>query len=131
MKTSSGTAANESEDKAMSTNELLTNAVEASFRRFSQSAQYQLPYIFNSRTVESWPGDWVGRTLLAFNHLYELTGKEIPAMHETVADLDRHINENGHLGAPFDGTHAMETLITGHLWYVRGLLRYAKNFNQT
>ncbi|MBQ3490861.1 MAG: hypothetical protein IJA86_09755 [Clostridia bacterium] len=112
----------------MSKNELLSNAIDASFRRFSQSEQYRLPYIFNSRTVDSWPGDWVGRTLLAFNHLYELTGKEIPAMHEIVENIDAHINENGHLGAPFDGTLAKETLITGHLWYVRGFLRYAKNF---
>ena len=112
----------------MSRNELLSNAIEASYRRFSESAQYQLPYIFNSRTVDSWPGDWVGRTLLAFNHLYEITGKEIPAMHELVENIDEHINKNGHLGAPFDGNHAKETLITGHLWYLRGFLRYAKNF---
>lgn len=112
----------------MSTKEWITEASQASYRRFSESAQYQLPYIFNSRTAESWPGDWVGRTLLAFNHLYEITGKEIPAMHEMVEKIDEHINENGHLGAPFDGKTAKETLITGHLWYVRGFLRYAKNF---
>lgn len=112
----------------MQKNELLEKAIQASYFRFAESAQYQLPYIFNSRTVESWPGDWVGRTLLAFNHLYEITGKEIPAMHETVEAIDEHINENGHLGTPFDGKNAKETLITGHLWYVRGFLRYAKNF---
>ena len=112
----------------MPKNELLSKAIQASYLRFSESAQYQLPYVFNSRTAESWPGDWVGRTLLAFNHLYELTGKEIPAMHELVESIDAHINANGHLGAPFDGKHAKETLITGHLWYLRGFLRYAKNF---
>ncbi len=112
----------------MSKNEMLSNAIEASYRRFSESAQYQLPYIFSSRTAESWPGDWVGRTLLAFNHLYEITGKEIPAMHALVQNIDEYINENGHLGAPFDGKYAKETLITGHLWYLRGFLRYAKNF---
>ena len=109
-------------------NEILSNAIQASYHRFSESAQYQLPYIFNSRTAESWPGDWVGRTLLAFNHLYEITGKEIPAMHELVENIDEHINETGYLGTPFDGKHAKETQITGHLWYLRGFLRYAKNF---
>lgn len=112
----------------MQKNELLEKAIAKSYLRFSESAQYQLPYIFQSRTAESWPGDWVGRTLLAFNHLYELTGKEIPAMHELVENIDLHINENGHLGAPFDGKCAIENLITGHLWYLRGFLRYAKNF---
>ncbi|MBQ2989605.1 MAG: glycoside hydrolase family 127 protein [Clostridia bacterium] len=107
---------------------LASPAIEATFRRFSESDQYKLPYIYQSRTAQSWPGDWVGRTLLAFNHLYELTGREIPAMHEILETLEEQINENGHLGAPFDGTVADEQLITGHLWYVRGLVRYAKNF---
>ena len=107
---------------------LASQAIEKTFRRFSESDQYKLPYVYRSRTCESWPGDWVGRTLLAQIHLYELTGREIPAMHEIVETLDGYINENGHLGQPFDGKIADEQLITGHQWYLRALVRYAKIF---
>ncbi len=107
---------------------LASRALEKTFFRFSESDQYKLPYVYHSRTCESWPGDWVGRTLLAQIHLYELTGKEIPAMHEIVETLGDHINENGHLGKPFDGKIADEQLITGHEWYLRALVRYAKLF---
>jgi len=107
---------------------LASRATEATFRRFSEAVEYRLPGLYHSRTCESWPGDWVGRTLLAFNHLYELTGREIPAMHELMETLEEHINEDGYLGAPFDGRIANEQSVTGHLWYLRGLVRYAKNF---
>ena len=107
---------------------LASRAIDATFRRFSESDQYKLPYIYRSRTSESWPGDWVGRTLLAFCHLYEVTGREIPAMHEILDTLEENVNEKGHLGKVFDGKTADEQLITGHHWYVRGLVRYAKLF---
>lgn len=107
---------------------LASRALKKTFCRFSESDQYKLPYVYHSRTCESWPGDWVGRTLLAQIHLYELTGKEIPAMHEIVETLGDHINENGHLGKPFDVKIADEQLITGHEWYLRALVRYAQIF---
>lgn len=107
---------------------LASKAVEKTFLRFTESDQYKIPYVYHARTTESWPGDWVGRTLLALNHLYELTGRDIPAMHEIVNTLEDNINENGHIGKPFDGKTVDEQLITGHHWYLRGLVRYAKNF---
>ena len=107
---------------------LASKAVEKTFLRFTESDQYKIPYVYHARTTESWPGDWVGRTLLALNHLYELTGRDIPAMHEIVNTLEDNTNENGHIGKPFDGKTVDEQLITGHHWYLRGLVRYAKNF---
>ena len=82
---------------------LASKAVEKTFLRFTESDQYKIPYVYHARTTESWPGDWVGRTLLALNHLYELTGRDIPAMHEIVNTLEDNTNENGHIGKPFDG----------------------------
>ena len=107
---------------------LLSKAITSTFSRFSESDQYKIPYVYNARTTQSWPGDWVGRTLLALNHLYELTGKEIPAMHEIVDTLEDNTNECGYIGKPFDGVTVDEQSITGHHWYVRALVRYAKNF---
>lgn len=108
---------------------LVSRAIESTFRRFSEPMEYKVPYVYNARTTKSWPGDWVGRTLLAFNHLYELTGKEIPAMHDILDTLEDNINEDGYIGKPFDGVTVDEQSITGHHWYVRALVRYAKNFS--
>ena len=49
-------------------------------------------------------------------------------MHEIVNTLEDNINEKGYIGKPFDGVTVDEQSITGHHWYVRGLVRYAKNF---
>jgi hypothetical protein len=108
--------------------DLASRALESAFRRFSEPAEYKVPYVYNARTTQSWPGDWVGRTLLAFNHLYEMTGREIPAMHEIVDTLGDNTNENGYIGKLFDGVTVDEQQITGHHWYLRGLVRYARNF---
>lgn len=76
----------------------------------------------------SWPGDWEGRALLAFVCHYRISGKEIPCMHELVKGLPEHTNEDGYFGKTFDGEIVDEQQLSGHSWYLRGLIMYAEAF---
>ena len=100
--------------------------VERSFQRLSEGP-YQIENVFQNGAY-SWPGDWEGRALLAFVCLYEITGEAIPCMHEMIKRLKEKTNEFLYFGAPFDGQIVDEQQLSGHSWYLRGLVKYAENF---
>jgi len=104
----------------------MINNIELSFQRLSEEA-YQIANVFQNSGYD-WPGDWEGRALLAFNCLYGATGKEIPCMHEMISQLEGKTNIDLYFGKPFDGQTVDEQQISGHSWYLRGLVEYAKNF---
>ena len=89
---------------------------------------YRIEKVFRPADY-TWQGDWEGRALLAFNCHYEMTGEEIPCMHQMMAQMEEKTNEHGFLGPLFDGVTVNEQQVSGHNWYVRGLIKYAKNFN--
>lgn len=89
---------------------------------------YRIEKVFKGLSY-SWQGDWEGRALLAFNCHYEINGAEIPCMHQMMAELTEHTNEKLYLGNEFDGETVDEQQLSGHNWYLRGLVKYAKNFN--
>ena len=100
--------------------------IELSFQRLSDES-YQIHKIFQDGGYD-WPGDWEGRALLAFTCLYEATGKEIPCMHEMISQLEEKTNGELYFGQPFDGNIIDEQQLSGHSWYLRGLVKYAQNF---
>lgn len=100
--------------------------IELSIQRLSEEP-YQIENVFQKGEY-SWPGDWEGRSLLAFACLYEITKEEIPCMHKMVNLLKQQTNEDFYFGKPFDGKIVDEQQLSGHSWYLRGLVKYAENF---
>ncbi len=89
---------------------------------------YSIDNVFRPREYD-WPGDYEGRALLAFNCHYEINKKEISTMHKMVELLPSKTNDKLYFGNEFDGTIVDEQQLSGHNWYLRGLLKYADNFN--
>lgn len=100
--------------------------IEKSFSRLS-ALEYGIDNVWQKDSYD-WPGDWEGRTLLAFNNLYECTGKKIPCMDLMIESLSERMNGEGFFGKPFNAELIDEQQITGQNWLLRGLLEYYKNF---
>lgn len=103
--------------------------IEKSFHRLS-STMYHIDNVFQGKDYD-WPGDWEGRALLAFCRLYSITGKKIPAMDEMVASLPHKTNSEGFFGNLFHDATVDEQQLSGHSWYLRGLVAYAELFPQS
>lgn len=103
--------------------------IEKNFARLS-SEIYHIDSLYRGEDYD-WPGDWEGRALLAFCRLYSITGKKIPAMDEMVALLPEKTNSGGYLGPLFDPEAVDEQQLSGHSWYLRGLVAYGELFPQS
>lgn len=100
--------------------------IPLNFQRL-QDEIYQIDSVFQ-KSEYGWQGDWEGRALLAFACLYEITGKEISCMKAMVRLLQQKTNAYFYFGKPFDGKIADEQQLSGHSWYLRGLVKYAEIF---
>lgn len=100
--------------------------VKKSYSRLS-SEIYQIGNVFQASDYD-WPGDWEGRALLAFCRLYSITGEKIPAMDTMVEQLPEKTNPFGFFGAAFDENTIDEQQLSGHGWYLRGLVAYGELF---
>lgn len=98
--------------------------IELNFQRLSQ-ADYSFEKIFQPAEYD-WPGDWEGRALLAFACHYEMHGEKIECMDKLVDALPAHTNSKLYFGKEYDGNIVDEQQLSGHSWYLRGLLKYAK-----
>lgn len=96
-------------------------------RQRLQEKEYSFEHVFQSAGYE-WPGDWEGRALLAFACHYEIDGTVLPCMHAMVEALPEKTNGKLYFGREFDGKVADEQQLSGHNWYLRGLLKYAEDF---
>ena len=102
--------------------------IQLNFQRLNEDT-YQIENVFQNSDYD-WPGDWEGRALLAFVCHYEATGQEIPCMHEMVKQLEEKTDGKLYFGLPFDGKTVDEQQLSGHSWYLRGLVKYAQNFGR-
>lgn len=101
--------------------------IEKNFARLSE-APYDEERLF-SPTDYDWPGDWEGRALLAYCRLYSLTGKKIPAMEKMMSLLDEKTNVLGYFGKIQDLNAIDEQQLSGHGWFLRGLMAYYELFH--
>ena len=101
--------------------------VELNFERLTRG-EYSLEKLFQSESYD-WPGDWEGRALLAFLCHYEINKNEVPHLHSFFNMIPDKTNCCGYFGKVFDGVVVDEQQLSGHNWYLRGLLKYAHNFN--
>lgn len=101
--------------------------IELNFKRLN-TADYSLERLFQDESYD-WPGDWEGRALLAFLCHVEMHGKEVPHLHSFFSEIPKHTNDKFYFGKPFDGVTVDEQQLSGHNWYLRGLLKYARIYN--
>jgi hypothetical protein len=101
-------------------------AVEKNFNRLCGD-EYGIDRVFQPDDYD-WYGDWEGRALLAFNCLYEITGRKISTMEKMIEKLEDKTQGKLYFGKPFDGEIADEQQLSGHNWYLRGLLKHVNNF---
>lgn len=80
-----------------------------------------------------WPGDFVGRAILALVSLHRaLDGFDVEQINieNQLKDIFDHINtrlnEDGYFGPKFDDTFVDEQQISGNSWFLRGLIEYYK-----
>ena len=101
--------------------------IELNFQRLC-GVEYSIEKVFRDASYD-WPGDWEGRALLAFCCHYEISKKSVPCMHSMVQALPQKTNTKSYFGKEFDGETVDEQQLSGHNWYLRGLLKYALLFN--
>ena len=101
--------------------------IEKNFNRLS-TAPYDEANLFSPPEYD-WPGDWEGRALLAYCRLYSLTGKKVPAMEKIMGQLDEKTNAYGYFGKKLDLNAVDEQQLSGHGWFLRGLMAYYELFH--
>ena len=101
--------------------------IQLNFKRLND-APYALKNLFQPDAYE-WPGDWEGRALLAFLCHYEIDGNEVPHLHQFFDRIGEKMNKHCYFGKLFDGVTVDEQQLSGHNWYLRGLLKYWKLFH--
>lgn len=106
-------------------NDELLERIEKNYQRLCEP-YYQIQEVF-SDTSYDWQGDKEGRALLAFVCHYAIHGKKIPCMEQLIEALLEKTNRFFFFG------HEAEEIIdeqqlSGHSWYLRGLLEYYEQF---
>ncbi len=101
-------------------------SIDLNFKRLLDEP-YALDKLFQSESYD-WPGDWEGRALLAFLCHYEINGREIPHLHSFFKMIPEKTNRLFYFGKEFDGVTVDEQQLSGHNWYLRGLIKYAQLF---
>jgi len=100
--------------------------IQKSFERLSEPP-YRLEDVFKPPDYD-WPGDYEGRSLLAFCCHYAVSGKKIPCMDALVGGLAGGANAQGFFGAEYGAGPTDEQQLSGCSWYLRGLTAYAELF---
>ena len=71
-----------------------------------------------------WPGDWTGRTLLAYVSLWDVTGKNQPYFNPVFDNIKAYTNEYYYFGEVIDENNINEQQLAGNSWYLRALCLY-------
>ena len=57
-----------------------------------ESDMYLPPLLFESQSIDTWPGDWEGRAMLSQTMTAMATGRESAALDESMAQLAKKMN---------------------------------------
>jgi hypothetical protein len=71
-----------------------------------------------------WPGDFVGREILALTLLSQNRGSEPPVLDELLRYVESHLNARGYLGPVLPAGIQNEQYLSGHSWLLRGLCEH-------
>ena len=89
-----------------------------------ESDMYMPPLVFESQSIDTWPGDWEGRAMLSQTLTAMATGREPAALDAAMAGLAKRLNGNGFLGRKLPHPEADEQQLSGHGWLLRALCSY-------
>lgn len=89
-----------------------------------ESDMYMPPLVFESQSIDTWPGDWEGRAMLSQTLTAMATGREPAGLDEAMAELPKKMNERGYLGRILPHLQADEQQLSGHGWLLRALSAY-------
>lgn len=103
----------------------LNERIHRNYQRLCEP-YYQIDEVFADPAYD-WPGDKEGRALLAFVCHYQMTGAKVPCMEPMIAALPEKTNRFGFFGHEA-GEIIDEQQLSGHSWYLRGLLAYYEAF---
>ena len=85
---------------------------------------YLPPLLFESQSIDTWPGDWEGRAMLSQTMTAMATGRESASLDASMAQLAKKMNERGYLGRILPHPEADEQQLSGHGWLLRALCAY-------
>jgi hypothetical protein len=94
------------------------------YRPKTESAEALATFYRGHPANWSWPGDFIGRLILALSHLTRVTKRNPQYLNQILQNLPAHLNSKGYLGeisADID-----EQQISGHGWLVSGLIQHWK-----
>ncbi len=89
-----------------------------------ESDMYIPPQVFESQSIDTWPGDWEGRAMLSQTLTAMATGREPIALDAAMKELAQRLNGNGFLGRRLPHPEADEQQLSGHGWLLRALCAY-------
>lgn len=89
-----------------------------------ESDMYLPPLVFESQSIDTWPGDWEGRAMLSQTLTAMATGREPAALDAAMEQLAMALNGNGFLGRKLPHPQADEQQLSGHGWLLRALCSY-------
>lgn len=89
-----------------------------------ESDMYLPPLVFESQSIDTWPGDWEGRAMLSQTLTAMATGREPIALDAAMEQLAKALNGNGFLGRKLPHPQADEQQLSGHGWLLRALCSY-------
>lgn len=99
--------------------------IEKNLQRLKEP-YYQIEEVFADESYD-WPGDKEGRALLAFVCHYQIHGEKIPCMEQMIKFIPEKTNKYFYFGEV--ATELIdEQQLSGHNWYLRGLLSYYEQF---
>ena len=103
----------------------LSRRIELNIRKLEQPF-YAPEEMFSDKNWQ-WPGDWVGRTMLAFLWHEQLTGKKDKYFNEYVKMLPSHLNEELYFGPLVKDGAINEQGIAGNSWFMRAACKWYRN----
>ena len=89
-----------------------------------ESDMYLPPLLFESQSIDTWPGDWEGRAMLSQTMTAMATGREPAALDKSMEILAKALNGQGYLGRRLPHPEADEQQLSGHGWLLRALCAY-------
>lgn len=89
-----------------------------------ESDMYIPPLVFESQSIDTWPGDWEGRAMLSQTLTAMATGREPVALDAAMKELAQRLDGNGFLGRRLPHPEADEQQLSGHGWLLRALCAY-------
>jgi hypothetical protein len=95
----------------------LLHRLNKNFDRLEQN-DYTPDQLFKRDATGGWPGDTVGRTLLAWASLARTTGRDLRYLSAVLTELPHYLNEQGYMGP--ECTTLDEQTLFGHGWLVSG-----------